>query len=292
MSVEKLQHPHELSNDDIEQVFKTIDIPTCPAIVIEVMSESQKDMPDIQKLAKLVASDIGMSAIVLKMANSPLFRTGAPITNIRTAMERLGMRNIVCVVVAGALRSSMAGASTGFIEKFWDRTSVIAIASGLIARRQYGISPDAAYTYALFHDIGIPLMMRRFPEYEPALQKSKASGEMLIGVETSLFPCTHPVIGALMVKSWGLPPVVSQAIRFHHEPDVYDLPDRILPGGAVSLIALTHIAEHLACEVYGEQDLEVGNALFDRAVAHFGISGEEFEQLQEDLNLAIQDSKH
>jgi HD-like signal output (HDOD) protein len=31
-------------------------------------------------------------------------------------------------------------------------------------KRQYGISPDAAYTYALFHDAGVPMMMRRFPE--------------------------------------------------------------------------------------------------------------------------------
>jgi len=292
MSENQIQTPHELSNEDIEQVFKTIDIPTCPAIVVEVMAEAQKDMPRINKLAASIASDVGLSAITLKMANSPIFRSGAPITNIRTALERLGMRNIVCVVVAGALRSSMGQISSPYIEKFWDSSSIIALASGLIARRQYGVSPDAAYTYALFHDIGIPLLMRRFPEYEQVLLESRKAGRMLIDVETGYFPCTHPVIGSLMVKSWGLPAVVSQAIRFHHEPDVYDLPDRILPGGAVSLIALTHIAEHLASEIYGEDDLEVGETLFSRAIAHFGISEEELEQMREDINLAIHEGKH
>lgn len=287
MSADDLQHAPELSNEDIERVFKTIEIPTCPTILVEVMSEAQKDMPDIKKLTRFITLDIGMSAITLKMANSPLFRTGAPIIDIRTAMERLGMRNIVSVVVAGALRSSMAGISSKFIEKFWDRSSVVAIASGLIARRQRGIAADSAYTYALFHDIGIPLMVRRFPEYMRVLEECRQSGRMLIEAEADYFPCTHPVIGALMVHSWGLPADISQAIRFHHEPDVYDLPDSILSDGAVSLIALTQIADHFASEIYGEDDLEVGSAVYDRALAHFGISGEELEQLSEDINLAI-----
>jgi hypothetical protein len=77
--------------------------------------------------------------------------------------------------------------------------------------------------------------------------------------------------------------MVGQAIRFHHEPDVYDLPDKTLPGGAVSLIAVTHIAEHLANDLDGEIDLEVGPVLFERALAHLGIDGNEMEELREAL---------
>ncbi len=284
--------PPELSNEDIDRVFKTISIPTCPSIVMEVMTEAQKDNPNITKLARSISTDIGMSAITLKMANSPLFRIGgAPVTNIRNALERLGMRNVVCVVVAAALHSSMSGFRVDFIEKFWDRTWVTAIASGLIARRLYGISSDAAYTYGLFHDIGIPLMMRRFPEYERLIENCRKSGRLLIEAEPDYFPCTHPVIGSLMVRSWELPAIVSEAIRFHHEPDVYELPDRILHGGALSLIAITHIAEHLACDLYGEEDLEVGLPLYERAIAHFGISDEDLEALNEDLVTTLSEAR-
>lgn len=284
-----MKSPHELSDADIQEVLKSIRIPPCPKMFMEVMAEVQKDIPDVNKLATAISIDPGMSAVILKVANSPLFRTGNPITNVRTCIERLGMRNVVSVVVTGALHQSMTETANPFFEQFWEHTSAIAIAAGLIARRQYGIAPDAAYTYALFHDIGIPLMMQRFPEYNNALEASRKNHELLINVETRYFPCTHPVIGSLMINSWGLPETVSKGIRFHHEPEVYDLPDNILPGGAISLIAVTHVAERLACEAFGVEDLEVGDALYARACAHLGISLEELERLGEDLQSALKE---
>jgi HD-like signal output (HDOD) protein len=283
MTEQFTSHDRELSSEDIEQVFKTIDIPACPAMVAQVMAEAQKDVPDLKKLAKSIAADVGMSAVAIKLANSPLFRIGPPVGNVLKALERLGTRNTVCVVVAVALRATMAGMSPVFIEVFWNKTAALALAAGLIARRQYGISPDAAYTYALFHDAGIPLMMRRYPDYEKVLNECHTTGRLIIEAEDEYFPCTHPIIGSLLVRNWGLPPMVGQAIRFHHEPDVYDLPDKTLPGGAVSLIAVTHIAEHLANDLDGEIDLEVGPVLFERALAHLGIDGNEMEELREAL---------
>ncbi len=292
MNSGKAPLPPELTEAHIQEVLKSIRIPPCPKMLMEVMAEVQKDVPNVNKLTASISIDPGMAAVVLKVANSPLFRTGNPISNVRTCIERLGMRNVVSVVVTGALHQSMTETANPYFDTFWDHTSAIAIAAGIIAKRQYGISPDAAYTYALFHDIGIPLMLQRFPEYSTALETSRKSHELLINVETQYFPCTHPVIGSLMIKSWGLPENVSKGIRFHHEPEVYDLPDHILPGGVVSLIAVTHVAERLSCEAFGKEDLEVGDVLYARACAHLGISHEELERLAEDLQSALQEIHH
>ncbi len=283
MVTQPMAREHDLSQSEIENVFRTIDIPTCPAMVSQAMAEAQKDVPDLRILAKSIAGDVGMSAAALKLANSPLFRVGPPVTSVLKALERLGTRNTICVVVSVALRSTLTGVSAAYIEKFWTRTQSLALGAGLIARRQYGVSPDAAYTYALFHDAGIPLMMRRYPDYEKVLNDCYATGRLIVEAESSYYPCTHPIIGSLLVRNWGLPPLVGLAIRFHHEPDVYDLPDKTLPGGAVSLIAVTHIAEHLANDLDGADDLEVGPALYQRGLAHFGIDGDEVEGFREAL---------
>lgn len=216
----------QLDQDEIDEVFKSIDIPNCPAMVSQVLVEAQKDIPDFRNLANLIASDVGMSALALKHANSPLFRTGASVGSVPKALDRLAIRNIVCAVVSVALRSAMQGASSSVIERFWKKTTALAMAVGMISRRQYGLAPDAAYTYALFHDVGIPLMMRRYPEYEERTRLCAEAGGRLVDMEDRYFPCTHPIIGSLMVRSWGLPPLVGQAIRFHHEPDVYELSDK------------------------------------------------------------------
>jgi len=278
-----------LSEKDIDKIFRTIDIPACPEIVSNVMAETQRDDPNLNWLAKTITADPAMVAIALKLANSSLFRASSPVTDVRRALQRIGMRNIVSVVVATALRTSMAGTSLPFIESFWNQASTLALIAGEVARRQYGVSPDAAFTYALFHDAGIPLMARRFPDYLDAIDASRAAGCLLIDAEDERFPCTHTVVGGLLARNWGMPLMVSQAIRFHHEPGLYDLPDKTLPDGALSLIAVTQIAERIVSENDGREDLEVGDALFARAAAHFGIDEEELDALREAILSAASD---
>lgn len=279
--------PQDLSAEDFDKVFKTIEIPVCPAIALEAMTEAQKEEPNLRTLAKLISSDPGLAATALKLANSPLFRSGPPVSNIERALERLGTRNVVCVVVGVALRSSMAGLPATLVEKFWQKASGLASAAGLIARRQYGISPDAAYIYALFHDAAIPLMMRRFETYTPMLEECRREKRPLIEAEEALFPCTHPIVGLLLIRNWGLPAIIGQAIRFHHEDDVYDLPSKTLPGAALALIAVTHIAEHLLCRKNNEEDLEVGDAMYERAMAYLGLSEEDEIELIDALDAAM-----
>jgi HD-like signal output (HDOD) protein len=162
---------HELSHEDLQKVMSTIDIPACPIVVTNAMQEAQKDEPDLGNLAKLIGNDAGLSAAALKLANSPLYGSSNRISGVRQAVDRLGTKNIVCVVVSVALRASMNGVPAAWLEKFWQRTTLLAIVASLIAKRQYGISPDAAYTYALFHDAAIPMMMRRFPNYAKSLRR-------------------------------------------------------------------------------------------------------------------------
>ena len=277
----------ELSHDIVEKVMSSIDIPTCPGMVTDAMREAQKDEPDLSRLADIIGSDAGMSAAALKLANSPLFGANNRVVSVRKAVERLGIQNVVCVVVASALRASVTGLPAAWVEDFWRRTMQLALASSLVARRQYGISADAAYTYALFHNAAIPLLMRRFPNYADVLEGCRSEGRMLSDAEEQYFPCTHPIVGSLLVRNWGLPPLLGQAIRFHHEKDVYDLPDRSLPGGALSLIAVTQVAEHLLDEIIGDTS-EVDTNLLERALAFLGISNDDLDELRQRVASAVE----
>ena len=281
---------HDLTPEDLQKVMSNVDIPACPAVVADAMAEAQKDEPDLKRLSSLIAADPGMTAAALKLATSPLFGSHQPVSGARQAVERLGIKNVVCIIIGVALRSSITGLPSSWLEQFWRRNTQLAVAAALVARRQFGISPDAAYTYTLFHDAAIPLMMKRFPDYGKALDLAKTEGVMLVEAERSYFPCTHPVVGSLLVRNWGLPPILGQAIRFHHEPDAYDLPDRTLPGGALSFIAVTHVAEHLAAEFMQETDVEVGPELFARAMDYLGISEGEMDDLRARIELALQDA--
>lgn len=275
---------YDLSHEEIDRVFNTIEIPICPGIVSLVMSEAQKDHPDIKKLAGAIAKDVGMSALTIKLANSPLFRTSQAVSDVPTALARLGIRNVVCVVVGAAIRASITGLSAIWLEKFWNRAYTVATAAGLIARKQHCVAPDLAYTYALFHDAAIPLLMRRFENYADVMRKAKQDGIPLYAAESEYFPCTHPIIGSLLVRNWGLPAILGQAIRFHHEVDLYELPEQTLQAVALSLISVTHVAERITTAIPEEMNLEVSDEHFAHALNHLGLTNEDLAEINELLD--------
>jgi HD-like signal output (HDOD) protein len=273
----------ELSHDQIDHVFNNMDIPTCPEIVSMAMAEAQKDEPNIRKLCAAIEKDVGMSALTIKLANSPLFRTHQPISLVSVALARLGIRNVVCVVVSAALRNSMSGVDAKWLETYWNNASLVATAAGMIARKQHGIAPDTAYTFALFHDSAIPLLRKRFANYCDVTATAIKEKRPLIEAEKEYFPCTHPIVGSLLARNWGLPAIIGQSIRFHHEQDVYELPESVLPSEAVSLIATTHVAERLLSLNSENSNLEVSDEHFEKALAHLGISIEELDEIRESL---------
>jgi HD-like signal output (HDOD) protein len=280
----------ELSLDELNKVMASVDIPACPATLTETMTEAQKDMPDIKKLGRLISNDPGMSATTLKLANSPVFGGRVEITSVPRAVERLGTKNIVCVVVASALRNSITGLPAAWLESFWRRNSTLATTAAMVAKKQYTLSPDLAYTYTLFHDAAIPLIMKRFPDYAKMLEDSQKNGVMLADAEAKQFPCTHPIVGSLLVRNWGLPKMLGQAIRFHHDPEAYDLPESTLPETALSLIAVTQVAEHLLNEIFNEIDIEVGDVLFNKATEHLGLSPDDLDRLQEAIRESLDEA--
>lgn len=280
---------YELSKTELDQVLGTFEIPTCPAMVAEVMAEARKDSPDIRRLAAAITGDVGMSAITLKMANSALFSSGTPINNVQRALDRLGIRNVLSVVLGASLRSSMMGLPGDFIDRFWARNSIMAQSCGFLARQLYGISPDDAYTYALFHDAAIPMMLKRFPQYPQLIAEAAARGESRVQAERQL-PCTHPIIGALLVRNWGLPQTVSLAIRFHHEPDVYSLDEQTLPSQALSLLAVGQVVEYVMADIMHGEDDEVGDALFAQAMQHLGMPLEDRDAVADVVRKSIKDA--
>ena len=58
---------------------------------------------------------------------------------------------------------------------------------------------------------------------------------------------------------------------------------------ALSLIAVTHVAEHLIARIRQENDYEVGVDLFEKALSFMGISDTELDELQQRVEAALAD---
>jgi len=78
------------------------------------------------------------------------------------------------------LRDSFIGINRVEMARFWDTSSKVAIISSYIATRlpyisfehmRRQIEKDEAYTYGLFQDCGIPIMLNYHPAYKETLER-------------------------------------------------------------------------------------------------------------------------
>lgn len=77
----------------------------------------------------------------------------------------------------------------------------------------------------MFCDVGIPLLMRRFPTYRHTLAACNAeTSRSFTQVEQAAHHTDHALVGAMMARSWGVEPLLCQAIRLHHDYAIFQDP--------------------------------------------------------------------
>ena len=87
----------------------------------------------------------------------------------------------------------------------WNNSIDVAMTCAAIAKILGITSVDEAYTFGLFHDSGIPLLMEKFENYTQVLkQASTATTRKVTDIENDAFGTNHSVVGYYVAKAWLL----------------------------------------------------------------------------------------
>jgi HD-like signal output (HDOD) protein len=279
----------KLRPDDIETRMKIeirdIGIPPRPTVLAQIQAESAKDDPDFINLARILSQDVGLSASLIKVANSPYFSFGKKVPTVHEAMLVLGLKLVVNTVAGLALQQVFKHVPN--LEDFWNASASNAHAANWLTRKigpKCGIRPEDAYTFALFRDCGIPVLLIPFPEYQSTLTAAGAEKELsFTEVEDHAMGINHAHVGAEMAANWLLPEEICLAIRHHHDCEVSDAGPSKLPERSKALIALSHVAEYLAQQKNGKEATSEWEKLGAACLACLGIDDEKLAVLSEDF---------
>jgi len=190
----------------LEQSIKSIDIPPRPVIIDRIRAAMYENIPNFKLVGQLISTDVSLAAGLIKTANSPYFGFRSRVRSVNEALLVLGL-DVTCRAVA-TLSLRQAFPDSAHYERFWDASARIATLSGWLARRVKNpkLRPDDAYTYGLFRDCGIVILLRRFPYYPETLSRANHDAELPFTVVEQLdFPTDHTVIGYLLAQNWLLP---------------------------------------------------------------------------------------
>lgn len=231
---------------------KDIVIPPCPQLLVQLQAELNQADPDPQAISAIAASDVAMTAALIRIANSPLYARREPVSSVAQAVSMLGMRPTASLLTGFLLRHAIRIDPT-LIEHFWESSTRRSMAMAHIARQMYGVDVDVAKTCGLFFHVGIPVMLQGIRGYSGTLVEAMARQDRtFIQTENAAHRTDHAVVGAIVARTWRLPQVIAHAVRLHHDFSV--LHDAAVAMEVRQLVAIAAIADHLVARHEGVKD--------------------------------------
>lgn len=281
--------PPELSSEQISLALQGISVPPQPQIMVDLQMEQYMPDPDLEVIAGLIAQDPGLSGALLKIVNSPYYGLSNKIASIRRAVTVLGSRTVINLINAQSIKGEMTDDTIVTLNRFWDTAQDVAMTSLTLAKRTGTQALDEAYALGLFHDCGIPLMLKRFPDYMRVLEQGYANagtGSRVVDTENRHFNTNHAVVGYYTAKSWRLPVHLTEAIANHHNALAIFSDDSSRNSQLKNLLAILKMAEHICAShtVLGNQrEDHEWNSIRHLVLDYIGLSDYDFDNLKESI---------
>lgn len=259
--IKQLYNLHRIIiSDKARKILSQVDsIPSLPDIYFSLKKHLQDHDCSVKDVGKMIASDVGLSATILKIVNSAYFGLAHRITTPEQAASLLGLDLIEALVVTAHLFSSFKVDPTipvaGIMKHSFQCTQFAkAIAEHQKAPKQ---TIDAVTVAAMLHDVGRLIFASSFPEkYKSIMTNCDITMRPVSEVEVEVIGINHCQAGAYVLGLWGFSHPVVEAVAYHHNPSEYT-------GAHPGIIGVLHCADLLTYEIKPEETHE-GIEMLDR----------------------------
>ena len=185
----------EIILDDLEN--DRLPLPTLPEVALRVRDTVDDEDATIRDVAQIIETDAALSARIIQVANSALYRGLSSADNVQSATMRMGLntvRNLTTSLVMKQLFQATHPVVDNFLRNAWKQSTDVAALSAMIAKNYTSLESDSALLAGLTHSIGL----------SPILVKAESDAELLNDVpalEKLLFEL-YPTVGAEILKRW------------------------------------------------------------------------------------------
>jgi len=197
-------------------------LPTLPEIFREISQELARDEPSIEKLGAVVNKDVAMTARLLKLVNSPFFGVSHKILNPVQAVNLVGINYLQSLVMVFATFDECDVSIPGYsLRRLLEHSLRISCVAGRIADLERAAQDvrDACLTAGLLHDVGKLVLASNLPAaYAEVVERVRRESRPVYAVEREVLGANHAEMGAYLLRLWGLPDSVVEAVLRHHDP--------------------------------------------------------------------------
>ncbi|WCL48835.1 HDOD domain-containing protein [Leptospira sp. GIMC2001] len=197
------------------------DLTIIPPVLISVLSLSDNNELSFGKLENMVGSDQVLSARLLKLANTPFFSRGNPVTNMKQIITRLGFKTVRSMI---AMAMSDSIFQKGNYKKFKDEVWQHSVAKGIVAQflcEDLKLKKEGEFALigGLMQDLGkIVLNTVDRTRYIEVLTNYIESEKSIEEIEIELFGVDNVEMGVAAGELWKLPTPIIEVIRQRNLP--------------------------------------------------------------------------
>lgn len=194
--------------DDLEN--DRLPLPTLPEVALRVRETADDENASITDVAKIIETDASLSARIVQVGNSALYRGVSPAETVHAAAMRMGLntvRSLATSLVMKQLFQATHPVVDTFLRKAWKQSTDVAAVSAVIAKGVPGLDADSALLAGLTHSIGLA----------PILVKAEGDAALLNDPQRleSLLLELYPLIGTQILINWGFSPALVKVPAEH-----------------------------------------------------------------------------
>jgi HD-like signal output (HDOD) protein len=193
-----------------------ITLPTLPEVALRVRDAVEKESATAVDIANIVVTDAAVSARLLQVANSPLYRGRISIDSVQMAVVRLGVRLVRSLVISLAMRQIFQATSDELDKRFrqiWETSVQVAAISRVLAKPLRHLDTDQAMLAGLIHNIGALPILVLAESKEDLLEDPRRLDFLLERLS--------PIIGHLILAHWDFPTALRK-VAAHYNHFSYD----------------------------------------------------------------------
>jgi len=212
-------------------------LPTLPEVALKIREAVESENTSAQQVAETLTQDASLSARLIQVSNSPLYRSRTPIEDLQMAVTRLGIRMVRDLVISLAMKQIYQATSDVLDEHFrriWNTSVEVAAICRMFATTVPGINPEQALLAGLIHNIGALPILVMAEDDNDLFNDGEALGQVISELQGR--------VGILILETWNFGDAMIDVVKnahnfsYDHEggADLVDLVQiALLQGGHV-----------------------------------------------------------
>jgi len=212
-----------MNNAILGEIFlKVASFPSMPAAGVKMTALLKSSEPPIAEIEEVLRHDPGLTANVLKLANSSYFGIPSKVGSLKQAVLLLGVRRLTQLVIASCVGTVMDKEVAGYDlppGDLWRHSVAVSVAAEALVKGKKIAEADNVFTPALLHDLGKLVLGRFVKEKFEAIEHIARQGVPFVVAENMVLGTDHAEIGAQILHQWSFPQDVVNAVRWHHNPE-------------------------------------------------------------------------